>query len=1194
MATPLEEFVVTLGARVDEGSLARMQSGLQSVGKAVAQLHGALGELQRAMAGTGKGFTDLGDKPMRDLQETGRKTKNLVTDLGKQVSEWGRSLALTVGAFVGGLKLVASNYEQIYYAAQRTGASAQTLVGLGRAMESVGGRAGDAAAQMDHFKTTMVTSPGEEQYFTAIAARHLGEVEKLVPGAEGQLKTYLGVWQEIKGYWDSNQKWLAVGMAQQAFGVDPSQAQNILNNYDAFIAKLKQARGEAEGANETAKAAAEFNNALKDVVAELGRVWAGAMREIGPLLTPILKMVAGLLRIFNQILDKIPFGHTAVALVAASVAAKGLLAVLGAGGGGGLLAVLGAVVSQFGLVGKIAGALITNLPSLLGLIGKLPGLISLISTGVTALGAALGIGTGGATLLIGALVVGAYLIIKHWDSVKKFFSGLWDHLKGIFQPLFDVMTAPFKIAKDIIVGIWDLITGNITGAVESFRAVMGTLEDVLTAPFRAALAVAEQLIAAWRWITGQKAPQPVEQTHAPQEQARQRAQLALPPPLQGNEPGAAGRAAAIGAQRGGIVPVAAHPGEMILPKNISEGLQRLYSKAQPMAEDLGRTMSKALQPVQNALADLGKKLPTAQQTRDAVAGPTKRLTDWVADGSKVVVRNVREFGKSFDEAFKRMASGQAAAPQPAAAGEAAPAAGAAAEAQGPPAATPVQLESGRPSLATLGPGGQAPGIPPLQGAAAQQIAGLRPGAPTSVGGAVAQPAPQGWAARLGGAVGGAAGAVAGAIRGTGTPSGGPSLGAMPAGATPEEKNTLALAMQYESKGENIPTKIKGSSAAGYYQIVAKTWKEFAPKAGVTATTPTEASFEDQSKVALQILRTQGPKAWVHPGFQAALARGDKADIPGEAVAQVGFGTERPGPGARPGEIAKGGGGRVPFPVVGQSGQGGGKVQTTSPPSGVDPDLFAATAAGMEASLPEGYTAKVTSGLRKGDPRYHGRGQALDWQIFDEQGKPVPNRGADSSGLYRKAYVHSMANMMAANPEKAAQMGWGGHFVIPDTQTADLMHYDLGGQRGRLGSSKEFAQERQQATQLAQAMQAPQPVMQAQRGGVIPAGVPGGIQALLAHAGEMILPAELSRGLQSLIGAVGGMGGPGFAGMAERIGSTRLGGDTVNNIGGARNLTINQTNTSNFNASQPSSVAKFRDVHDRAMGDLVRNFRAAMV
>ncbi|HSR78766.1 MAG TPA: transglycosylase SLT domain-containing protein [Xanthobacteraceae bacterium] len=122
------------------------------------------------------------------------------------------------------------------------------------------------------------------------------------------------------------------------------------------------------------------------------------------------------------------------------------------------------------------------------------------------------------------------------------------------------------------------------------------------------------------------------------------------------------------------------------------------------------------------------------------------------------------------------------------------------------------------------------------------------------------------------------------------------------------------------------------------------------------------------------------------------------------------------------------------------------------PSGVNPQLHESLVAGFNAALPPGYTAEVISGVRRGDTgSQHYTGSAEDWQITGPQGQKIPNRGEDVSGLYRQAGVQSLAYMMEKYPDLATRFAHGAHFETSrGSGEADIMHYDIGGPRGRIG------------------------------------------------------------------------------------------------------------------------------------------------
>jgi hypothetical protein len=114
--------------------------------------------------------------------------------------------------------------------------------------------------------------------------------------------------------------------------------------------------------------------------------------------------------------------------------------------------------------------------------------------------------------------------------------------------------------------------------------------------------------------------------------------------------------------------------------------------------------------------------------------------------------------------------------------------------------------------------------------------------------------------------------------------------------TTKERNTLGLILKYESKGRNVmnymgraqhldPATPKGYTAQGYFQMLNSNWNRIAPKLGIKTKNAMAASLEDQTKVALYLLRHGGVGNWANfnPALRAALARGEKAGKWAESV-----------------------------------------------------------------------------------------------------------------------------------------------------------------------------------------------------------------------------------------------------------------------------------------------------------------------
>jgi hypothetical protein len=112
------------------------------------------------------------------------------------------------------------------------------------------------------------------------------------------------------------------------------------------------------------------------------------------------------------------------------------------------------------------------------------------------------------------------------------------------------------------------------------------------------------------------------------------------------------------------------------------------------------------------------------------------------------------------------------------------------------------------------------------------------------------------------------------------------------GMTDDERNKLGLILEHESKNQNVmnyvgkgqgisPTQAKGYTAQGYYQILNSNWASIAPGLGIKAPNAMAATKEEQTKVALALLRNRkgiGNWANYNPALRAALQRGDKSRL----------------------------------------------------------------------------------------------------------------------------------------------------------------------------------------------------------------------------------------------------------------------------------------------------------------------------
>ena len=132
----------------------------------------------------------------------------------------------------------------------------------------------------------------------------------------------------------------------------------------------------------------------------------------------------------------------------------------------------------------------------------------------------------------------------------------------------------------------------------------------------------------------------------------------------------------------------------------------------------------------------------------------------------------------------------------------------------------------------------------------------------------------------------------------------------------------------------------------------------------------------------------------------------------------------------------------------------GNIPNVPQAKNVDPRLFnILNAAGK--NLPEGWSWNVTpsGGFRPDDPRFHGKGMAVDVQLVDDQGRALPNyQNAAAFRAYEQFAQAARKAQLDLHPELSDQLRWGGYFSGPVGKygAKDLMHFDLGGNRVPMG------------------------------------------------------------------------------------------------------------------------------------------------
>ena len=104
-------------------------------------------------------------------------------------------------------------------------------------------------------------------------------------------------------------------------------------------------------------------------------------------------------------------------------------------------------------------------------------------------------------------------------------------------------------------------------------------------------------------------------------------------------------------------------------------------------------------------------------------------------------------------------------------------------------------------------------------------------------------------------------------------------------------------------------------------------------------------------------------------------------------------------------------------------------------------------AGM--AMPDGYTTQLTSGVRPGDPRFHGRGKAIDIQLY-LNGRALGRYQNAADFRHYEIFAQNARSIQKSKyPELNVAFRFGGYFsgTRANYGALDSMHFDIGGTSG---------------------------------------------------------------------------------------------------------------------------------------------------
>jgi hypothetical protein len=592
----IQEFLVGLGFKIDETSQKRFAEATTNAAAGVAKLQAQAQAAAKGLQDFAKGLGETAAAPMRKYDEATRKLAQRHAEMRKGVVELGRAAVVTATTFAAGILQVAKNYEQLFYISQQTGSSVADLSKLSFGFSQIGIAGEQALGLMQRMALAMKAQPGLQGFLGNLIGPQ--DVQRLA-GNLGTIRDQTGAFLKLIDRLATMAPAIRAQIGQM-FGIPQDVLEQAIANRDT-LRKAYEEYGQLldkAGVNQDA-----FAKQSRDFMNLLGKLWSEFSLVLTQAAVPIVKALTPVLATIDQLLqDLLQFN---AAMPGAAIAETFTVMALGA------TTLLGA----FGLMTRGFGVMFGPLRTLIAILGVL-------STALEGLGLAMGLLNPAVLILVG----GATLIATHWTELSNAFSE---------------------------------IAANFDKALAQLGKGFATLYDDYIGP------VVNKIKAAWEWLFGASRqalpipPRPPVETapgapgaqpgppRPPVETAPGAPGAQPGPPRPTGQPGEfsyggqateaekgfsyggpateAEKSFSYGGaparyQEGGIVRIDAHDQEMVLPANISRGLQRLYSGA-----ETGR----------GPVADIG-----ADRT-------SERLGDWLQGSTgtapRVEVANVDDF-----------------------------------------------------------------------------------------------------------------------------------------------------------------------------------------------------------------------------------------------------------------------------------------------------------------------------------------------------------------------------------------------------------------------------------------------------------------------------------------------------------------------------------------------------------------------
>lgn len=375
-----------------------------------------VGTLNTAVNQTAGGVRNL-NNVVNQATQNQHNFRNVLFDIGK--------LSVSVfAAMLHQIRDVTKEYTELYYLSQRTGNSITALKGLESGFKSINLTGQQALATTSQLQDTFNLSPGREALFKQLGGPELEYMNKNFTGLNQKSKEFYAY---VKGVRDSFPTPVAIRQLQEALGLSAADAKRLFDNLEdvARADEKAQERNKAAGIDldKLAKISSEIETTWNAIFDSINRI---KVQAIDPLLPPLLAVLQAIDWALNKLVEfnaALPGAATIEMLAAVTAGVYGVAAALRFATG------------------------INFLPTLLGNAAKAPTVLAGVvralggvSTALTLVGRSALVALGPWGLLISM----AILLIANWKEVTEVLSKAWSGISDDFSDLADHIKQAYK------------------------------------------------------------------------------------------------------------------------------------------------------------------------------------------------------------------------------------------------------------------------------------------------------------------------------------------------------------------------------------------------------------------------------------------------------------------------------------------------------------------------------------------------------------------------------------------------------------------------------------------------------------------------------------------------------------------------------------------------------------------------------